>query len=147
MKATAADKGSLQLYRRLLRHILPYRGVFATAVIAMAVAAAMDVSFAALLKYFIEEYQPSYRPKPISRVIGHSQQIPEQLLSVPFQQRPRRVGARRDAARRTRGCRGFESAIEPVGVDPLGVRQHQRRLRVRGQGLVRAGNQCVRTRL
>ena len=48
--ATAADKGSLQLYRRLLRHILPYRGVFAAAVIAMAVAAAMDASFAALLK-------------------------------------------------------------------------------------------------
>jgi subfamily B ATP-binding cassette protein MsbA len=48
--STAADQGSLQLYRRLLRHILPYRGVFAAAVIAMAIAAAMDASFAALLK-------------------------------------------------------------------------------------------------
>jgi len=47
---SAADQGSLQLYRRLLGYILPYRGIFAAAVVAMAVAAVMDASFAALLK-------------------------------------------------------------------------------------------------
>ena len=46
----ATDRGSLQLYRRLLSHVVPYKGVFAVAVVAMAVTAVMDASFAALLK-------------------------------------------------------------------------------------------------
>jgi len=48
---TAADKpDGLTLYRRLLGHVLPYRGIFTVSVIAMAIAAAMDASFAALIK-------------------------------------------------------------------------------------------------
>ena len=48
--AKATDRGSLQLYRRLLSYVFPYRGIFAVAVIAMAIGAAMDASFAALIK-------------------------------------------------------------------------------------------------
>ena len=48
---TAADNpDGLTLYRRLLGHVLPYRGIFTVSVIAMAIAAAMDASFAALIK-------------------------------------------------------------------------------------------------
>ena len=46
----ATDRGSLQLYRRLLSHLLPYKGIFAVSVVAMVVAGLMDASFAALLK-------------------------------------------------------------------------------------------------
>ena len=46
----ASDTGSLALYRRLLGHVLPYRGIFAISVVAMAIAAAMDAAFAALIK-------------------------------------------------------------------------------------------------
>ena len=48
--AIATDRGSLQLYRRLLSHVRPYRGIFSISVVAMAVGAIMDASFAALLK-------------------------------------------------------------------------------------------------
>ncbi len=50
MTVTATGPGSFKLYRRLLGHVLPYKGIFAASVIAMAVAAAMDASFAALIK-------------------------------------------------------------------------------------------------
>ncbi|MDJ0958249.1 MAG: lipid A export permease/ATP-binding protein MsbA [Arenicellales bacterium] len=46
----ATDRGSLQLYRRLLGYVFPYKGIFAVAVVAMAIGAAMDASFAALIK-------------------------------------------------------------------------------------------------
>ncbi len=48
--ADATEHGSLQLYRRLLSHVVPYRGIFAGAVVAMAISAAMEASFAALIK-------------------------------------------------------------------------------------------------
>ena len=46
----ATDRGSLQLYRRLLSYVFLYKGIFAVAVVAMAIGAAMDASFAALIK-------------------------------------------------------------------------------------------------
>lgn len=48
--ANATERGSLQLYRRLLSHVAPYKRIFAGAVVAMAISAAMEVSFAALIK-------------------------------------------------------------------------------------------------
>lgn len=50
MTTTATNPGGLTLYRRLLGHVLPYRVVFAAAVVAMALAAAMDAAFAVLIK-------------------------------------------------------------------------------------------------
>lgn len=50
MTGAKSDPDSVALYRRLLGHVLPYRGIFAVSVVAMAVAAAMDASFAALIK-------------------------------------------------------------------------------------------------
>ncbi len=50
MSVSATERGSAQLYRRLVRHVLPYKGVFAVAVIAMIFTALTDTSFAAMLK-------------------------------------------------------------------------------------------------
>ena len=48
--ANATERGSLQLYRRLLRYVIPYKGIFAGAVVAMAISAAAEAGFAALIK-------------------------------------------------------------------------------------------------
>lgn len=48
--AKATERGSLELYRRLLSYVVPYKGVFAGAVVAMALAAGMEAGFAALIK-------------------------------------------------------------------------------------------------
>ncbi len=50
MSAEATPSGSAQLYIRLLKHVLPYKGVFAIAIVAMILTAVTETSFAALLK-------------------------------------------------------------------------------------------------
>ncbi len=50
MSAEATATGGAQLYRRLLSHVLPYKGVFIIAILAMIMTALTETGFAALLK-------------------------------------------------------------------------------------------------
>ncbi len=55
MTTDSPERGSIRLYRRLLSHLAPYKGVFAVAVIAMVITAVTDASFAALFKPIMDE--------------------------------------------------------------------------------------------
>ncbi len=68
----------------------------------------------------------------------------EQALAVQRQQPAGRVDAREDGPGRARRVRRVETALQPVRVQPLGAREHQRTLRVGGQRLVRARDEGVR---
>jgi len=69
-----SDLGGVRLYGRLLNYAAPYKGVFLLAVVAMAIAAASETSFAALLRPimdggFVEKDQSFIRMIP-AIVIG-----------------------------------------------------------------------------
>ena len=91
----------------------------------------------------VENVEARHLPQPAAGR-GHAAQQPgTQVLAVPRQQRPGRVGARHDRARRAGGVCRVERPLQPRRVQPLGPRHHQRGLSAGRQRLVRAGHHRV----
>ena len=85
--------------------------------------------------------------QPLARLAHGGDRVAEQRLAVALEERPRRVGAGQDRARRAGGGGGLHAGVEARRVQPLGAREQQRRLAPGRQRLVRADDQRVRAEL